>query len=866
MIGMGFAEIVLLPILLGMGGSLPLSIPPLPEDAALVSAAPEECLFYFQCNGLAESDGKSTNHVERLMAEPEVRHFVGTVWAKVNEACRRDAFGMGESDARLFADNVLPLIETAFTRPSSVFVSEVTIAPGGTMPDIRGGAIVFTGSRTEQTKKILARLEGMFAEELGASTDVTIEGVEMSELPLPPDAPKVVWGFSGEYLLIGVGEGSAERMLKAMKAKSGAPAWLAGLHKRLPVERPATVTFINVKGILDLVNPFIGGEFGPMLDAVGVANLRSISAVTGLDDLDIISRAHIETEGELKGVLALASDKPLTAADLKDVPADATWATVVRFDAAHAYETVMGIVGGVFPPAVDEVAGGMRELEAELGFHPKTDLIDSLGDTWSIYNSPGDGGLLVTGFCAVLHVKNKEGMKKVQDGMIRLVNANSGGEVVTNFEFSGHTVHVVNIPEDAVPLAPSWCLMDDKLVFGLVPQTVKAYLSRGDDAKSLADNKEVALLLEDPAIAIGYTDTRAVAELLYPILQFTAPVICQAMREEGFEITPDVLPSATAIYPHLLPGAYAIRRKDDGIHFESHQSAPAMGGAVAVLPMMFFMLARSEAVYHEGAVGGPVGGGPIRVKAVNNLRQIGIAMHNHADTNLKLPAHAICDEDGKPLLSWRVAILPYIEQQALYEQFHLDEPWDSEHNKALIAKMPETYANPTLFGGAAKHDHGDEGHDHDHDDVSAFKTRYVVPLGDGTMFPNGEDERERGVSFGAVTDGLSNTIMALEAPKDKAVIWTKPDDWELDLDEPSAGLFEDGSLSVVMGDGSVRTLRKGVADEILKALFTRAGGEVVGGEALGGDAPTDARIERAVPAPATRPALPPRSIPAPKPR
>ena len=101
----------------------------------------------------------------------------------------------------------------------------------------------------------------------------------------------------------------------------------------------------------------------------------------------------------------------------------------------------------------------------------------------------------------------------------------------------------------------------------------QGYLSRGEDAKSLADNKEVAQLLKDPAIAIGYTDTRAVAELLYPILQFTAPVICQAMRQEGFDITPDVLPSAKAIYPHLLPGAYAIRRKADGIHFESHQSA-----------------------------------------------------------------------------------------------------------------------------------------------------------------------------------------------------------------------------------------------------------------------------------------------------
>src|SRR5262249_54155708 len=73
----------------------------------------------------------------------------------------------------------------------------------------------------------------------------------------------------------------------------------------------------------------------------------------------------------------------------------------------------------------------------------------------------------------------------------------------------------------------------------------------------------------------------------------------------------------------------------------------------------------------------------------NNLKQIALAMHNYNDAyNGKLPAHAIYSKDGKkPLLSWRVAILPFIEQDNLYQQFHLDEPWDSEHNKKLIPML-----------------------------------------------------------------------------------------------------------------------------------------------------------------------------------
>ena len=69
-------------------------------------------------------------------------------------------------------------------------------------------------------------------------------------------------------------------------------------------------------------------------------------------------------------------------------------------------------------------------------------------------------------------------------------------------------------------------------------------------------------------------------------------------------------------------------------------------------------------------------------------------MHNYHDTYGTFPPAATTDGADKPLLSWRVAILPFLEQQPLYEQFHLDEPWDSPHNKTLIEQMPQVYAIP----------------------------------------------------------------------------------------------------------------------------------------------------------------------------
>ncbi|HVS35105.1 MAG TPA: DUF1559 domain-containing protein, partial [Gemmataceae bacterium] len=83
-----------------------------------------------------------------------------------------------------------------------------------------------------------------------------------------------------------------------------------------------------------------------------------------------------------------------------------------------------------------------------------------------------------------------------------------------------------------------------------------------------------------------------------------------------------------------------------------------------------------------------------RATMVNDLKQLGLAVHNYHDANGAFPKPAIYDKDGKPLLSWRVMLLPYLEQNELYQQFHLDEPWDSDHNKKLLEKMPKVFAPP----------------------------------------------------------------------------------------------------------------------------------------------------------------------------
>jgi uncharacterized protein (TIGR03067 family)/prepilin-type processing-associated H-X9-DG protein len=194
-----------------------------------------------------------------------------------------------------------------------------------------------------------------------------------------------------------------------------------------------------------------------------------------------------------------------------------------------------------------------------------------------------------------------------------------------------------------------------------------------------------------------------------------------------------------------------------------------------------------------------------RNRSVSNLKQIGLAFHNYHDTIKGFPAQAIT-KDGKALLSWRVAILPFIEQEELYKQFKLDEPWDSEHNRKLIAKMPRIYA-PVANGPK-----------------EAGRTFYQVFTGPDTLYPS-PDAKPR---LASITDGLSNTCLVFEA--NDAVIWTKPDDLVLPkMGEKLpvlGGMFKDG-MNVLMGDGSVHWVRRDIDADSLRALITPRGGEVI---------------------------------------
>ena len=190
-------------------------------------------------------------------------------------------------------------------------------------------------------------------------------------------------------------------------------------------------------------------------------------------------------------------------------------------------------------------------------------------------------------------------------------------------------------------------------------------------------------------------------------------------------------------------------------------------------------------------------------RSATNLKQIGLAVHNYESTYGHFP-HDVRDAAGKPILSWRVQLLPYIEEGELYKQFNLQDAWDGPTNKPLLARMPKVFAP--------------EGETKD----EPFTTRYQVFVGGGAMFTS-----PRGVRISDITDGTSNTLMIVEAAE--PVPWSKPADLTYDPMGPLpnlGGVFK-GGFNAALADGSVHFIPSDTSPDRLRAWITHQGGEIV---------------------------------------
>jgi len=191
-------------------------------------------------------------------------------------------------------------------------------------------------------------------------------------------------------------------------------------------------------------------------------------------------------------------------------------------------------------------------------------------------------------------------------------------------------------------------------------------------------------------------------------------------------------------------------------------------------------------------------------RSMANLKKIALALRFHQAKQKTFPPPArYGGADDQPLLSWRVLLLPYLQQGKLFKEFKLDEPWDSPHNRALLAKMPDVYKTPGI-------------------DKEGY-TGYVVPTGQGTVFA-----QRQGMAENLISDGSAKTALVVQVGEEKAVPWTKPEEWRYIPATPTAGLDKSQPFFLAaFGDAMVRKVPLSLDIDFIRGIFSANGHEMV---------------------------------------
>jgi hypothetical protein len=804
---------VLATIFLGGGLlGLPLSIPPLPPDPVIARAAPDDCLAHMALAGIATPDAGSGNLTERMLADEEMREFL--------DRLARQVVAVAKDSARQEA--ALELVSAGLSRPLAVTIERFTLPADGRPPEVRASLLLRTGGGDGE-RRITAAADAVAAlatADAGgrAPEERTIGTATVRQVPTP--LGPLSWGVHDGSLLVTIGEGTLDALLKRIgDATRAKPAWMADAERRLPLDRPATLTYVNAREVLRIMSSLPMADrdrVAAFLAASGIAGIDRLVGVSGLDDEGMVTDVRLGFEGQPSGLFA-APASGIGPKQLARIPADAVVAQAMSLDPSRTLATLLDVIAATDPDAATEIRRSLEQFRAVAGLDLDRHLLKPLGPDWTMVALPSAGGLLPN-VAVIAGVRDQPTFAKTHKallGVLRNLTANGDTRTtITEIPYRGQTLFCLGIegPDMAIPVTPTWCLTADRLLITLSPQLMKTLLARTDADAELGNLAEVkAAMSGSDADFVGVFDPQVILGAVCSAYEMATPLIRQATARAGHRLDLPTLPRASAMTPFVKPSVTVLRHEPDGLRMRSTTTLPLgplagggglMGVSPASAPVLVGLLLPAVQSAREAGR---------RNMMQNNLKQVLMAMHMHVAARDAFPPQAICDPEGKPLLSWRVMLLPYLGEEALFKEFHLDEPWDSEHNRPLVTRMPVVFADPSADPQA----------------VAAGLTTVQVLTGGNTLFA----VPDQGVHLRDITDGMSNTLLIVEAMPDRAVPWTKPADVAFDPERPLDGIGNPRrSGGVFLGglcDGSVHAFNPDVDPDVFKAVVTPAGGEPV---------------------------------------
>ena len=585
------------------------------------------------------------------------------------------------------------------------------------------------------------------------------------------------------------------------------PAWLADLEKRAAkLKHVYSIGYVDNKSIMRAIGNAFGAQSLLVAEVLGLEDVDSIEMVNGLNEVD--SSIHLLIKGsETEGLLGLLTRQGANEM-LGQFPADSLLAGTATLDFLELLdwlETAQVSIGGRGMGWGQVIAVTNREM----GIDIEEDVLGNLGKSWALYNGASDGWL--TGLTLVSEAKNPEDLSDTLELLFK-----TAGESTKRLperyrpkfykqQYQGQTIYSIQHVESWAE--PSVCVAGNRFYVAGFPQAIMTAVGDSKQVGTLFDETQLAkfqqsMFLGDSAklTALAYLDTKTQAQLAYPSMQMIksrmegryAPFGTSNLKAlvEGMQ-----LPPARTVIRNLGPTVSCLRTSDEGVEIEIRQTIPTNTVAIA-MPVAVGVLMPSASGVRNAARA---------TQSANNLRQLGLACLNYESAYMEFPRDvAAKDEDVEHRFSWRVHILPFIEENNLYNQIHFDEPWDSKHNKTLHAQMPKCFRSPSS-------------------NAKAGLTVYRGFKGKGIL--GGDDDQA--IGFGNIMDGSSNTILAMEVDDKLATPWMKPGG--LDIDEVAAEeIFGKHKFATaVYGDCHTNRIPSTVDQEDFNNLMRRDDGNVV---------------------------------------
>ena len=572
----------------------------------------------------------------------------------------------------------------------------------------------------------------------------------------------------------------------------------------------------------------------PMPPESGLSGLKRLDFQWGFDKRELVGISHVVAPKPRSGLLSLLDQPAIEAGNMPPIPAGTLDYAIASFNLARAHDVLEPLFTKVAPNGTEIVNGFHAGFTQSTGMKLREDVLDSLGSRWAFFVEPrsipapltpinalGAGFTRIPPVHLVGEVNDAGKLKNSLTALGQALNprlaelANGAPKPIQLVGLNKALGLRLDVPPQLLPLPTS---IDPGMVHDSKYLVISNHVASAQGILGLQSDTGRRLVpdlrpLPPGLIYLEVHDPRAMMPDLIANLPFFVHVL--GRTGPGFPVNPPpadnpfstievdraLIPDPESIRGLLAPGSVVATVDDDGLTIVTRDTIPTLSVTNSI-PIALGLLLPAMQSAREAAQ---------RSQSTNNMRQIALAMHNGLDANGERFPDDIRDADGKPLLSWRVAILPYLEQGALYDQFKLDEPWDSPNNKPLLAMMPKTYASP---GGRSG--------------TPADHTLYQVLRGEGGIF-----EPNQAAKISEIADGTSNTIFFVEAGA--AVPWTKPADVNFEPEKPLpalGGMRWARGYNAAFADGSVRFLSERIAPAVLKALISRQGGEVIAPEDL----------------------------------